>query len=169
MPQHTVEDLEGYYDLVLVGLVGSKAYGLDHAGSDEDYLGVFQLETSTLLGLGRPHETVTNTHLDHPGVPDYTYQELGKFVKLALAGNPTILELLWLDKYVTQPTSPAPRSWGCGRPSSLTGYGILRRLRPAAARAHESARRRRTTEERSTSGTCSGSWPRDSTSSRPAN
>jgi len=101
MPSHTVEDIKGYYDLVLVGLVGSKAYGLDHAGSDEDYLGVFQLETATLLGLGKPHETVTNTHLDHPGVPDYTYQELGKFVKLALQGNPTILELLWLDNYIT--------------------------------------------------------------------
>jgi hypothetical protein len=102
MPPHTVEDINGYYDLVLVGLVGSKAYGLDHAGSDEDYLGVFQLDTATLLGLGKPHETVTNTHLDHPGLPDYTYQELGKFVKLALQGNPTILELLWLDQYVTQ-------------------------------------------------------------------
>jgi len=100
-PQHTVEDLNGYYDLVLVGLVGSRAYGLETPESDSDFLGVFQLETSTLLGLGRPHETVTNTHLDHPGVPDYTYQELGKFVKLALAGNPTILELLWLDKYIT--------------------------------------------------------------------
>jgi predicted nucleotidyltransferase len=100
-PQHTVEDLDGHYDTVLVGLVGSKAYGLDHATSDEDYLGIFQLETTKFLGLSKPHETVTNTHLDHPGVPDYTYQELGKFVKLALAGNPTILELLWLDKYIT--------------------------------------------------------------------
>jgi hypothetical protein len=105
MPQHTVEDIKGYYDLVLVGLVGSKAYGLDHAGSDEDYLGIFQLETTTLLGLGKPHDTVTNTHLDHPGVPDYTYQELGKFVKLALQGNPTILELLWLDQYITESES----------------------------------------------------------------
>ncbi len=102
MSSHTVEDLRGFYELILVGLVGSKAYGLDHAGSDEDYLGIFQLETTSFLGLERPHETVTNTHLDHPEVPDYTYQELGKFVRLALQGNPTILELMWLDKYITQ-------------------------------------------------------------------
>ena len=60
MPPHTVEDINGYYDLVLVGLVGSKAYGLDHAGSDEDYLGIFQLETATLLGHKDP--SVVHNH-----------------------------------------------------------------------------------------------------------
>ena len=97
---HTVEDLHNHYDLVLVGQVGSHAYGLDRPGSDTDYLGVFQIETAALLGLERPHETVTNTHLGSD--VDYVYHELGKCVRLALAGNPTILELLWLDKYITK-------------------------------------------------------------------
>lgn len=108
MPQHTVDDLTGHYDYILVGLVGSKAYGMDRPGSDEDYLGIFQLDTPTLLGLGTIHETVTNTHLEHPGSPDYTYQELGKFVRLALKANPTILELLWLNEYIV--TSEAGRT-----------------------------------------------------------
>jgi hypothetical protein len=101
MPEVTIEDIEGHWDYALVGQVGSRAYGLDHADSDADYLGVYQIDTPSLLGLDKPHETVTNAH-KHDEPNDYTYHELGKYCRLALVSNPTILELLWLPKYIAQ-------------------------------------------------------------------
>ncbi len=95
----TVEEIEGDWTLALCGLVGSKAYGLDTASSDSDYLGVYQVDTTEFFKLSPPKQTATNTDRIHPGTPDYTYHELGKFVSLALNCNPTILEALWLDDY----------------------------------------------------------------------
>lgn len=83
-------------NIILEGITGSKAYGLDHADSDEDIKGIFVAPTREFLGLGRPAETVD--HVD----PDYCYHELGKFMKLGLAANPTILEMLFLEGYTSQ-------------------------------------------------------------------
>lgn len=84
-----IEDLTG--GTVLIGaVVGSTAYGLAHAGSDEDRLGVFAAPTNALLGL----DTVQESHVWHEP-SDVTFHEVGKYVRLALAGNPTITELLW--------------------------------------------------------------------------
>jgi hypothetical protein len=86
----------GEWNMVLLGLVGSHAFGLAHEESDKDYLGVYQTETAKLLGLDRPEET--HVHAD----PDFQYHELGKFCRLALGCNPTILELLWLPEYLVE-------------------------------------------------------------------
>lgn len=83
-------------NIILAGVCGSKAYGLDHADSDIDLKGIFVAPTREFLGLNRPAETVD--HVD----PDYCYHELGKFLKLGLAANPTILELLFLENYTLQ-------------------------------------------------------------------
>jgi predicted nucleotidyltransferase len=83
---------------LLAGVVGSTAYGLARPSSDIDMLGVFQADTFRLLGLDglrKADETVHNTSAAF----DTTSHEVGKFCRLALAGNPTILELLWLDEY----------------------------------------------------------------------
>lgn len=80
---------------ILVGVVGSTAYGLAREGSDVDTLGVFVAETVDIAGLHwHSHRETTVTH-----EPDSTMHELGKYLRLALKGNPTILELLWLDGY----------------------------------------------------------------------
>lgn len=79
--------------MLLKGIVGSTAYGLDREGSDVDHLGVFAAPTSTLLGLRPPMESKVSKD------PDVTLHEALKFVKLCLNGNPTTSELLWLDKY----------------------------------------------------------------------
>lgn len=79
--------------IVLEGITGSIAYGMDHAESDEDIKGVFVAPTEMFLGLHKPPETID--HVD----PDYCYHEVGKFIRLALAGNPTILEMLFLEEY----------------------------------------------------------------------
>jgi uncharacterized protein len=76
--------------VLLSGVVGSTAYGLAHAGSDIDRLGVFALPTEELHGLRRPAESCVTAR------PDRTFHEVGKWCRLALAGNPTVTELVWL-------------------------------------------------------------------------
>jgi predicted nucleotidyltransferase len=87
--EKTVEQIE-----LLTGVVGSTAYGLAHAGSDLDRLGVFAYPSSELWKVGR---VLPETFASHE--PDVTRHELAKFVRLAMACNPTVSELLWLDSY----------------------------------------------------------------------
>lgn len=77
-------------NVLLSGVVGSTAYGLAGPDSDVDMLGVFAAETVDLHGLQAPAETVTSSK------PDATFHEARKYALLALAGNPTVSELLWL-------------------------------------------------------------------------
>lgn len=82
-------------NIVLEGVTGSTAYGLDTEGSDVDIKGVYLLPTRTVLSIGFNPEKTTKDHVD----PDWVYHEVGKFMKLVLAGNPTVTELLYLDEY----------------------------------------------------------------------
>jgi uncharacterized protein len=80
--------------LLLKGVVGSQAFGLANVNSDFDYQGVFVVPTEQFLGLEtRFQESVSFKN------PDTTYHEVGKFCRLALGCNPTVLDLLWLDQY----------------------------------------------------------------------
>ncbi len=81
---------------ILSGVVGSVAYGLATEESDVDRLGIFAAPTVSLLGLHAPSPTQVWTN------PDVTYHEAGKFCRLALGGNPTVMELLWLERYDEQ-------------------------------------------------------------------
>lgn len=84
--------------ILLSGVVGSTAYGLDTADSDVDRLGLFAAPTVAFHGLHRPQESHVTIH------PDATYHEAAKWIRLALGGNPTVTELVWLDQYeVTTP------------------------------------------------------------------
>ncbi|MEU1887739.1 nucleotidyltransferase domain-containing protein [Micromonospora rifamycinica] len=84
--------------LLLSGIVGSVAYGLAGPGSDVDRIGVFAAPTVDFHGLRPPRESVVTTH------PDVTLHEAGKYARLALSGNPTATELMWLpdDCYETR-------------------------------------------------------------------
>lgn len=88
--------------LLLQGVVGSTAYGLSREGSDVDRLGVFVAPTIEVAGLdwhsGR--ETKVQTK------PDVTLHEVGKYLRLALKCNPTIMELLWLSKDLLEYAEP---------------------------------------------------------------
>jgi hypothetical protein len=77
-------------NVLLSGIVGSTAYGLDHEGSDVDRLGVFAAPTAEFHGLCGPRESVVRRS------PDETLHEAAKWCRLALGGNPTVLELVWL-------------------------------------------------------------------------
>jgi predicted nucleotidyltransferase len=78
---------------ILVGIAGSHAHGLATPASDKDYHGVFSWPTPEFWSLRKPKETLDGHD------PDYSYQELAKFLALAAGGNPTILETLWLPEY----------------------------------------------------------------------
>jgi predicted nucleotidyltransferase len=80
--------------IILEGITGSRAYGLDTESSDTDIKGIYVAPTRDILGLYNVKETID--HVD----PDWVYREVGKFIQLAMKGNPTILELLFLDGYL---------------------------------------------------------------------
>lgn len=82
-------------DTILLGVVGSQAYGLANAQSDIDRLGVYQAPTKQILGL----ESVQETKVTKDDLGDFTLHELGKFVRLCINCNPTVMELLWLESY----------------------------------------------------------------------
>lgn len=82
--------------IILEGITGSKAYGLDTEHSDTDIKGVYLLPTREVLKL---NFNVARTTVDHKD-PDWAYHEVQKFMGLALGGNPTIIELLYLDDYL---------------------------------------------------------------------
>lgn len=82
-------------NVILEGITGSKAYGLDHAGSDTDIKGIYVEPTEKVLSLGWDLQHSTKDHTD----PDWVYHEVQKYIKLAMGGNPTVLELLFLDGY----------------------------------------------------------------------
>ncbi|WP_055587676.1 nucleotidyltransferase domain-containing protein [Streptacidiphilus griseoplanus] len=86
--------------LLLSGIVGSTAYGLAHAGSDVDRLGLFAAPTEDLHGLHRPAESQVSTR------PDRTLHEAAKWCRLALSGNPTVMELVWLPGELYEVRTP---------------------------------------------------------------
>lgn len=82
-------------NIILEGVTGSKAYGLDTKDSDTDIKGIYLLPTVEVLSRGFNSEKNTKDHVD----PDWVYHEVQKFISLAVQCNPTILELLFLDDY----------------------------------------------------------------------
>jgi predicted nucleotidyltransferase len=98
IPQ-AVQEVLKLHDLKLCLLVqtGSKAYGISVEGSDDDYVGVFLPTLKSFLSL-RGYGPETHAAND----PDFTLHELGKFCRLALKGNPAILETLWNPNVLSQ-------------------------------------------------------------------
>ncbi|MFD7983191.1 DNA polymerase beta superfamily protein [Kitasatospora indigofera] len=86
--------------VLLSGIVGSTAYGLAHAGSDLDRLGLFAVPTEELHGLDRPAESHVTTE------PDITLHEAAKWCRLALGCNPTASELVWLPDELYEARTP---------------------------------------------------------------
>jgi predicted nucleotidyltransferase len=74
---------------ILSVVVGSRAYGLDGPASDHDRRGVYAAPTRAFWHLDKPP-----THLDGPADEQFSW-EIERFCTLALAANPTVLEVLW--------------------------------------------------------------------------
>ncbi|MET8701031.1 nucleotidyltransferase domain-containing protein [Kitasatospora sp. NPDC004723] len=86
--------------VLLSGIVGSTAYGLAHAGSDLDRLGLFAAPTEDFHGLRLPVESQVTT------APDRTLHEAAKWCRLALRCNPTASELVWLPDDLYEVRTP---------------------------------------------------------------
>ena len=79
--------------LALLVRAGSKAYGIQVEESDDDAIGIFIAplrEIASMAGLAK--ETIVGTK------PDFTLHEIAKFCRLALKGNPAVLETLWNEE-----------------------------------------------------------------------
>lgn len=92
--------MTGVPNILLSGIVGSRAYGLATEDSDTDRLGMFAYPTQELLGIHSPADSIVRTS------PDVTFHEARKFISLALRCNPTITELLWLPDEFYETRTP---------------------------------------------------------------
>lgn len=84
-------------NVILQGIAGSQAFGLAHADSDIDRVGVFVATTKDLFSL----DPLEETHSFKGPEGDMLYHEAAKFARLALRCNPSILEILHLEEYET--------------------------------------------------------------------
>lgn len=82
---------------ILRGIVGSTAYGLSTPESDIDRIGIFMVPTMEYLGRWHEGEAKSDSRVTKD--PDIQMHEIGKYVRMAVQGNPTASELLWLDEY----------------------------------------------------------------------
>lgn len=76
--------------LIFETLHGSRAYGLERAGSDWDYKGIIIGPKGWYFGIkGGPEQIELG--------PDHVHYEVRKFCRLAEKANPTLLEVLFTD------------------------------------------------------------------------
>jgi hypothetical protein len=83
--------------VVIDTVVGSRAWGVSDAASDEDHRGVFVLPMSWTTGLVEPPLDLTS--LDG----SQSYWELGKTIRQALRADPNTLEMLFASPTVVDP------------------------------------------------------------------
>jgi predicted nucleotidyltransferase len=87
---HTPLMSEGLYErLIFQCVIGSRAYGLDDAGSDTDRRGIFLPPADLQWSLYGVPEQLENDETQE------VYWELQKFIVLALKANPNVLECLF--------------------------------------------------------------------------
>lgn len=82
----------------LQAIVGSKAYGLNHADSDTDRMAIVVAPTAEVAGIDWSGHSETWSNAGPTG-DDTTQHEIGKFLRLIIKGNPTLFELLFMDEY----------------------------------------------------------------------
>jgi len=82
---------------IIGGVVGSHAYGLNTDESDVDRLFFAAAPTIQFHGLNPPWGKAGTIVQHEP--EDVTVHEVAKALSLLLKGNPSIVEILWLDEY----------------------------------------------------------------------
>jgi predicted nucleotidyltransferase len=83
---------------VLQAVTGSIAYGLNHAQSDVDKMSIFVAPTIEVAGL---HWSANKESWSDAGPTgdDNTGHEIGKYLRLVLKSNPTLIELMFMNDY----------------------------------------------------------------------
>ena len=95
-----LSDFNLYEHVIYSCVTGSRAYGLDHGGSDTDRRGIYLAPAEMHWSLyGVPEQ------LENKGAEE-CYWELQKFLVLALKANPNVLECLYTP-LVERATAPA--------------------------------------------------------------
>ncbi len=84
-----IEKYDLFNKVVLECVVGSRAYGLDHANSDTDLRGIYQAPADLHWSLMKVPPQLEKKESDE------CYWELEKFLTLALKANPNVLEVLY--------------------------------------------------------------------------
>ena len=93
------------YEVIMEARAGSHLYGTNRPESDEDFRGVALAPVASLVGLGPAFEQHIETKL-----VDRTIWEIRKFVHLALANNPNILDTLFTPPELWIVSTPAWQS-----------------------------------------------------------
>lgn len=83
---------------ILQAVTGSHAYGLNHPTSDIDKMSIFQAPTVEVAGLHWSSRDESWSDAGPTG-DDNTGHELGKYLRLVLKSNPTLIELLFMNDY----------------------------------------------------------------------
>lgn len=102
--------------LIYETLHGSRAYGLAREGSDVDKKGVIVGPRRWYLGLAPAPEQIERGEREG----DHVWIELRKLMRLCLANNPTMLEMLWTDEADHEVHHPAGRRLLDARASFLS-------------------------------------------------
>lgn len=84
--------------LGLLATTGSRAYGTNRPESDWDFRGVYVSEFARFCSMRGPKDSIVQTEPF-----DVTVYEVGHFARLASKANPTVLETLWADDFVSTP------------------------------------------------------------------
>ena len=105
--------------LLLLGVTGSTAYGLNHADSDIDRLGLYRVDIGKVLGFGFNFNDASREWTEPD---DVQLHEIAKFLHLVMNGNPTVTELLFLDDY--EYLDPALESLIENRTKLLSGHKV---------------------------------------------
>lgn len=83
---------------------GSRSHNTHLPASDSDFAGVYVLPTGTLLSAKLPQEPGVELTWKQNGeevkseLPDFDFQEVGKFANLLLVGNPSMTEMLFTER-----------------------------------------------------------------------
>jgi len=77
--------------IIFKGIVGSQAYGTNIPTSDIDIKGVYIQELKDVVGFGYKEQINISK--------DESYYEVKRFLELAMTGNPTVLELMFLPQH----------------------------------------------------------------------
>jgi len=86
--EHPMIEHDLWQHVILRSVVGSRAYGLDHADSDTDRRGVYLPPAEMHWSIYGVPEQLENVETDE------CYWELQKFLTLALKANPNVLEVM---------------------------------------------------------------------------
>lgn len=85
------------YPILYEYIRGSKCHGISTPSSDTDIGGVFLAPIDELIGIRQIKDTIEDSR------GDIVHYEFGKYMRLLLKSNPTVLESLFVDeKFVTK-------------------------------------------------------------------